>query len=94
MAVSDGGNRLLPIAILGGVSLAAALALPGNRLWYGSIRSGQARSPADRPAAPESRRLGQSPMQTEVTKCRRSEAGTLLLIAEHDITNVSAGGEG
>jgi hypothetical protein len=33
-------------------------------------------------------------MQTEVTKCRRSEAGTLLLIAEHDITNVSAGGEG
>jgi hypothetical protein len=35
VAVSDGLNRLLPIAILGGVSLAAALALPGNRLCMG-----------------------------------------------------------
>ena len=33
-------------------------------------------------------------MQTEVTKCGRSEAGTVPPVADHDIANVGAGGEG
>jgi hypothetical protein len=37
VAVSDGLNRLLPIAILGGVSLAAALARQSAVVWVHQI---------------------------------------------------------
>jgi hypothetical protein len=87
-------NRLLPIAILGGVSLAAALAVPRNRLWYGSIRSGQARSPADRPAAPESRRLGQSPDADRGHEVWPQRGWNCTPRCRPDIANLGAGGEG